>query len=354
MNLIKAMDLIYAEEDPSMAAVFEALRARLSFSSGVFMPIDPVGHQLGMGHVHHAPLELHKEYLEHFQALDPYVIHGPALKSPSQAIRFSDVDDIATVWKGEFGSFMHRVPYFHALGLVPLIRGVPLGVFSIHRRRNQRDFDSVEQERFRAYFLHVAKGMNYRRLCAERGGVQLVSVVMSRSGRILAIGDETRDTLERLPSGWHYEIPSPAERPRLWSIGTDLFVTRSVPLPPHSLWNTPWVIHHRRDASLDRLEAKLRVSAGIREKRLAVMIEPLDRNPEALVEITGVRFSPQESRVAALLLKGYSTPRIAEELILSPHTVSEYIENCYRKAGVIGRKAFVKKILGTGVPDTGR
>ena len=59
------------------------------------------------------------EYLEHFQVLDPYVIRGPGLKSPNQAIRFSDVADIATVWKGEFGSFMQRVPYYHALVVDP-------------------------------------------------------------------------------------------------------------------------------------------------------------------------------------------------------------------------------------------
>jgi DNA-binding CsgD family transcriptional regulator len=287
------------------------------------------------------------EYLEHFQVLDPYVIRGPGLKSPNQAIRFSDVADIATVWKGEFGSFMQRVPYYHALALVPLIKGVPLGVFSIHRRRNQRDFDSVEQERFRAYFQHVAKGIEYRRLCIERGAVPLAqSAVICRTGRILAMGEEMRETLVRLPSGRHYEIPSPAERPRLWRIGTDLFVARSVALPPHSLWNTPWVIRHRRDASLDRLGAKLRMSAGIRENRLAVMIEPLDRDPQALVEITGVRFSPQESRVALLLLKGFGTERIAEVMDISPLTVSGHIKHCHRKVGVHLRREFLAKFLG--------
>lgn len=109
------MDLIYQIADPQgrhLGELFEGLREILSFSTGVYLAIDPTGWVLreGHAHIHDYDTRLEPVYLEHYAALDPYVIQSPCLKQPNQVVRWSDSTDLGRLSQDEFGKFMRQVP----------------------------------------------------------------------------------------------------------------------------------------------------------------------------------------------------------------------------------------------------
>ena len=167
-------DIIYRRQTPNHDPLtlirewFGALRPLLPFSSGIFMPIDPVSGALRQGHTHDCDQHDMRDYLAHYQTLDPYVIWQSALRNPDTVVRLSDVTDIGTTARGEYGEFMRRVPYFHALAVVPQLNGIPLGVFAAHRVRRQRDFDAHEMALFQWFVGHAAKAIDDLTLQRQR------------------------------------------------------------------------------------------------------------------------------------------------------------------------------------------
>lgn len=70
---------------------------------------------------------------------------------------------------------------------------------------------------------------------------------------------------------------------------------------------------------------------------------PVIRSAAELSE--AYRLTKAEIRVAALLVRGFSTLRIATELILSAHTVRRHTERIFAKTGVRSRSELAAKIL---------
>ncbi|MFO1433368.1 MAG: GAF domain-containing protein [Candidatus Competibacteraceae bacterium] len=161
--LVETLFAVERSPEEHWPDIFEALRKVLNFSSAVFIPIDPVNWALQPGYSHDAP-NLIAEYLAHYQGLDPYVTAATPLKSFNTPIRFSDIADISRLAQGEFGAFMRQVPYFHAMAAVPLLQGCPFGVLSIHRRREQPDFDREDMDLFGWFARQVARAIDYARL----------------------------------------------------------------------------------------------------------------------------------------------------------------------------------------------
>jgi DNA-binding NarL/FixJ family response regulator len=55
--------------------------------------------------------------------------------------------------------------------------------------------------------------------------------------------------------------------------------------------------------------------------------------------------SPREAEVLALLARGLSNQQIADELLLSKHTVRRHVSNIFTKLGVASRTAAVAHAL---------
>lgn len=344
------VDRIYGIEQTAddcafMAPLFEALRPLLSFSTAVYLPIDPGDWMMRAGHAHDCEPQVACDYLAHYQAFDPYVIYAPCLRNPGTAIRFSDVADISRVARGEYGPLMRKTPFYHALAVVPFIRGMPFAVFSVHRRRRDRDFDEPQRQIFQWFSNHVAMGIDYRLLQRRlHGASQAGAMVLSRNGQILAIDEEAQSALERLAPDRKYTVPAAADPPRIWRRGMEAFVVRSAPLPATSLLAGVESSHARMSAAARRFGARLKRLPGQSPEQLLVTVEPIDRAAQAAGEIFGFKFAPQEKRVAILLVKGYTPKQIAEAMALSLGTVREYIQACYRRVSAKSLEEFVRMI----------
>ena len=61
------------------------------------------------------------------------------------------------------------------------------------------------------------------------------------------------------------------------------------------------------------------------------------------------RLTPRELEVLELLATGISTDEIAEELFITARTASTHLTSIYRKLGVKGRAAAIRKAIETGI-----
>lgn len=84
---------------------------------------------------------------------------------------------------------------------------------------------------------------------------------------------------------------------------------------------------------------------GVDGQRTAVVMEPATAAQlgSFLLDVYGL--TPAQQRVTELLLKGYSTRQIVEQLCLSPHTVQEHVRAAFDKVGVGSRRELVTVLL---------
>ena len=72
-----------------------------------------------------------------------------------------------------------------------------------------------------------------------------------------------------------------------------------------------------------------------------------DRSGEALPAGTGQPLTKAELRVARLLAKGLTYQAVADQLVVSYHTVKKHVQNIYQKCGVNSRFSFTAGWSGT-------
>jgi DNA-binding CsgD family transcriptional regulator len=83
--------------------------------------------------------------------------------------------------------------------------------------------------------------------------------------------------------------------------------------------------------------------AGVLRGYVAAFIEG-SRNSLAVAS-ERYNLTKRESEVLACILKGFSTTRIARTLVISEGTVSEHVQNIFRKVGTKSRPELVIRIL---------
>jgi DNA-binding CsgD family transcriptional regulator len=81
--------------------------------------------------------------------------------------------------------------------------------------------------------------------------------------------------------------------------------------------------------------------------RVAVIVEPA--HPARLYPLleAAYQLTPRERDVTRLVLQGASTAQIAEQLVVSPHTVQQHMKSIFDKTGVRSRRDLVGKIFFT-------
>ena len=85
------------------------------------------------------------------------------------------------------------------------------------------------------------------------------------------------------------------------------------------------------------------VSAGSR--RVAVIIEPAHPARISSLLMSAYGLTEREQEVTRHVLQGSSTSQIAEDLVLSPHTVQQHLTSVFDKTGVRSRRDLVGKIF---------
>jgi GAF domain-containing protein len=168
-QLLDMIERIYAAvNDAEMVrGAFKALRDWMPFPSGVFMPVDPDTLQLQAGLCFDCNASDMDTYLAHYAPLDPYVLRQPSPVLLNQTVRLSDVMSASELGRSEFGEFMQRVPYHHALGILTAVAGQPVAVFCVHRQRHERDFSEGESAIIDCIGPHLARAITLRRQASD-------------------------------------------------------------------------------------------------------------------------------------------------------------------------------------------
>ncbi|MFG1604844.1 LuxR C-terminal-related transcriptional regulator [Actinoplanes sp. NPDC049265] len=77
----------------------------------------------------------------------------------------------------------------------------------------------------------------------------------------------------------------------------------------------------------------------------AVTVEPARSEQIAPIIVRAYALTPREQQVTRAVARGLTSPEIAAELFLSPHTVREYLKAVFAKVGVAGRGELVAKLF---------
>lgn len=92
-----------------------------------------------------------------------------------------------------------------------------------------------------------------------------------------------------------------------------------------------------------------------RDGRVAIVLERAGGARSATVRLEAFGATEREREVATLLARGLSRAEMAEELVLSPHTVEDHVRSLYEKLGVDSRQALVARVfLDEYLPEVAR
>ncbi len=94
------------------------------------------------------------------------------------------------------------------------------------------------------------------------------------------------------------------------------------------------------------LHASPLVAADGTAGQVAIMGQPAQAAELQALTLLAYRLTPAERRTVELVLAGRSTKQIAEELVLSPHTVQDRMQDVFAKVGVRSRRELVATLAG--------
>lgn len=80
--------------------------------------------------------------------------------------------------------------------------------------------------------------------------------------------------------------------------------------------------------------------------RVAVVLQPAQPAELISLMLSRFRLTPAERQITELVLAGRSTREIAEELVVSPHTVQDHLKAVFAKAQVRSRRDLVARLTG--------
>ncbi len=80
--------------------------------------------------------------------------------------------------------------------------------------------------------------------------------------------------------------------------------------------------------------------------RVAIVLQPAQPAELVSLMLSHFRLTPAERQVTELVLAGRSTRDIADDLVVSPHTVQDHLKAVFAKAGVRSRRDLVARLSG--------
>jgi DNA-binding CsgD family transcriptional regulator len=215
------------------------------------------------------------------------------------------------------------------------------GAVGIYRAPGAPMFDSEEKAFLRAIRADLATGARTGLLVGEARDPQWPDspglVVLSESGEVESTTPGVERWLADLPDGdWGAgslptAVHAVAGRALRAAGGPD--DPGEVALARVLSRSGTWVVLH--GASL--------VASGSR--RAAVIVEPAHPARLAPLLMSAYGLTEREQEVTRLVLRGDATARIAERLVVSPHTVQEHLKKIFEKTGVRSRRELVGRVF---------
>ena len=224
-----------------------------------------------------------------------------------------------------------------------IARGRCWGVLCLHRGASQFGFSEREIAIVRRLAPHFAEGL--RRSMVIDGS----SRPADAAGPGIVLLDDNLSLISMNPEaeGWIDEMRESTRSP-----GTEL---------PMALYAA--AAHLKGDEAALESESqptsvRLQTSAGrwliLHASRLygsagrqtAIVLEPASSEEMSSLILDAHGLTPAQNRVAVLVLRGFSTQAIVNELHISAHTVQEHLSAIFDKFGVGSRRELVNSLLG--------
>lgn len=157
-------------------------------------------------------------------------------------------------------------------------------------------------------------------------------LLFDRDNHLLSCNDEARVWLAELPDELH--------------CGDEM------PVPIHSVLSHVRAIADGYEAGRARLRLMTRTGcwmlmhASVMNGGLtAVVIEAAQANEIAPISVETYELSPREQQITRLVARGANTTQMAQELLLSTHTIRDYVKQVFEKVGVTSRGELVAKLF---------
>ncbi len=216
------------------------------------------------------------------------------------------------------------------------------GALGLYREPDRPMFDDGERKFLRAMAPALAAGVRRALLIGEATdpeGPDAPGLLVLTDDGIESTTPGVEHWLSQLPDGdWEKgrlptSIQSVAARARRTAAFPD--VPGEVAMARVLSRSGRWIVLH--GAAL--------VSTG--EPRVAVIVEPA--HPARIFPLLASAYglTDRETDLARLVLEGYSTAQIAEEFVVSPHTVQQHLKSIFEKTGVRSRRDLVGRIFFT-------
>jgi DNA-binding CsgD family transcriptional regulator len=220
--------------------------------------------------------------------------------------------------------------------------GETWGALGLYRETGQPMFDGAEKEFLQQCAPHLAEGARRALLFGEATDPESSQapglVVLTRDWKVESSTPGVEQWLRDLPDGdldtgmLPSAVLSVAARAlRCVEDGEPAEVAMARVLSRSGAW----VVLH--GASLQ---------SGT-DRRVAVIVEPAHPARITSLLMSAYGMTDRERDVTRLVLQGSSTAQIADELVVSPHTVQQHLKSVFDKTGVRSRRDLVGKVFFT-------
>jgi DNA-binding CsgD family transcriptional regulator len=331
-----------------LAQLLARVRAVVRFDASFWSVADPATLLPTGGVVHNLPLHSCEPYFEH-ELLVPDVNKFAELAGAARTV--------GVLSEATGGDLRQSARY--------RVIGEPLGIddelrvafvadgscwgFAALLRRNGRY--TVRDVNFVAgVSTHIAHGLRTALLATGTRGIDRApgTVVVDATGRIEAVTPEAEQWMAELTAlteraGYPDQPGIPpavyivAARARAALAGRD----DGVPSARVRTRTGQWLIVHG---------SALRGANGP-DGRVAVVVEPARPAEIAPVIVAAWQLTEREQDVLRLVCRGLGTEQIAQELVLSPHTVRGYLKGLFAKVGVGSRTELVATLFANHYHD---
>jgi DNA-binding CsgD family transcriptional regulator len=235
------------------------------------------------------------------------------------------------------------------LGLADELRGVfrvggaTWGVMSLWRAEGRACFSAAEERLLAELCAPVGEAFRRGALLPGDGGERQDEapgmLVFGRSLRLAAVNDEAH--------AWLGELPGTVEAGGGTLVPTVLLTVaakaRAI-AAGHERGSARAHVQSRSGRWLVIRAALLRGVDG-EDGRIAVVIEPARAADVAPIIVEAYGLAPREQQVTQMIARGLSTAQIASALVLSPHTVRDYVKQALEKVGVSSRGELVARLF---------
>ncbi|MEY2398536.1 MAG: hypothetical protein QOJ00_1710 [Actinomycetota bacterium] len=210
------------------------------------------------------------------------------------------------------------------------------GVMCLHREDGHGGFNAQEVALVSRLAPHIGEGLRRATLAAGFASAPATAergvVILDADGSVVSMNDEAERWLAQIPdSDW----PASSELP----LPIATVAAAAASSLPHSTLRV-------RTASDEWISVNASRVHGSDLTRTVVMIETAEPSQLTSLILHAHALTDAQSRVVALVLRGYSTQQIVSELRISANTVQEHLKAVFDKTGVRSRRELAAALMG--------